>query len=80
MPHMLQIDNEADVQIIPIYPDVQIIPVKSSEPDFPSESTPVLIIELGRRTTLPTLKTPKGAEWIVEQAAGDDSEIKKRTV
>lgn len=77
MPHMPQmplmpqdsLEISADVQIVPLYPDVQIIPIKQSEPAFPSESVSVLIIELGR-TTNASLNIPKGAEWIVEQAVG----------
>jgi hypothetical protein len=66
MPHNI----EADVQIVPLQPDVQIIPIKPTEPQFPSESVPVLIIELVRTTsTTQPLRVPPGAEWIVEQAA-----------
>jgi hypothetical protein len=66
MPHNI----EADVQIVPLQPDVQIIPIKPTEPQFPSESVPVLIIELVRTaTTTQPLSVPLGAEWIVEQAA-----------
>jgi hypothetical protein len=82
MPH-LPLKTEPDVQIIPLYPEVQIIPIKSPEPSFPSEAVPVLIIELGRATK--ALDIPHGAEWIVEQAVGDSEELnrdemKKRTV
>jgi hypothetical protein len=70
MPH----DIEADVQIVPLQPDVQIIPIRPIEPQFPSASVPVLIIELGRTTnTTQPLSVPLGAEWIVEQAASDES-------
>ena len=66
MPHNI----EADVQIVPLQPDVQIIPIKPTEPQFPSESVPVLIIELIRTTsTTQPLRVPPGAEWIVEQAS-----------
>jgi hypothetical protein len=66
MPH----DIEGDVQIVPLQPEVQIIPIKPIEPQFPSESVPVLIIELVRTTnTTRPLSVPPGAEWIVEQAA-----------
>lgn len=72
MPQMLQ-NTEADVQIIPIYPAAQIIPIEPPEPQFPSEEVPVLIIEL-ERVTKPTLKAPQGAEWIMEQAAAGAAE------
>jgi len=68
MPQMPQ-EQESDVQIIPLYPEVQLIPIKRTEPNFPSESVPVLIIPLGRTTnTTRPLTTPIGAEWIVEQS------------
>ena len=64
--------SEADVQIIPLYPDVEIIPIKRTEPNFPNESFPVLIVPLGRTTKTTTpLTTPEGAEWIVEQAIAE---------
>jgi hypothetical protein len=73
MPHNI----EADVQIVPLQPDVQIIPIKPTEPQFPSESVPVLIIELVRTTsTTQPLSVPRGAEWIVEQASTAPSESK----
>jgi hypothetical protein len=73
MPQMPQI-NESDVQIIPLYPEVQIIPIKRTEPNFPSESMPVLIIPLGRTTnTTRPLTTPIGAEWMVEQAIAESN-------
>jgi hypothetical protein len=73
MPH----DIEADVQIVPLLPNVEIIPIKPIEPQFPSESVPVLIIELGRRTnSTQPLSVPPGAEWIVEQAAEAPDESK----
>jgi hypothetical protein len=66
MPHNI----EADVQIVPLHPDVQIIPIRPTEPQFPSQSVPVLIIELVRTTnSTHPLRIPPGAEWIVEQAA-----------
>jgi hypothetical protein len=66
MPHNI----EADVQIVPLLPDVQIIPIRPTEPQFPSQSVPVLIIELVRTTnSTQPLSIPPGAEWIVEQAA-----------
>jgi hypothetical protein len=66
MPHNI----EADVQIVPLQPDVEIIPIRQAEPQFPSESVPVLIIELVRTTnTTRPLAVPPGAEWMVEQAA-----------
>jgi len=64
---------DEDVQIIPLYPEVQIIPIRQAEPQFPSESVPVLIIELGR-TTNANLKLPQGAEWIVEKAIAKSDE------
>jgi hypothetical protein len=73
MPH----DIETDVQIVTLQPDVQIIPIKPTEPQFPSASVPVLIIELGRTTnTTQPLSVPPGAEWIVEQAAKAPDESK----
>jgi hypothetical protein len=73
MPH----DIEADVQIVPLQPDVEIIPIRPVEPRFPSASVPVLIIELGRRTnSTQPLSVPRGAEWIVEQAAEARDESK----
>jgi hypothetical protein len=73
MPHNI----EADVQIVPLHPDVQIIPIKPTEPQFPSVSVPVLIIELVRTTnTTQPLSVPRGAEWIVAQAAKEPHESK----
>ncbi len=75
MPHNI----EADVQIVLLQPDVEIIPIKQAEPQFPSESVPVLIIELVR-TTNPArpLSVPPGAEWMVEQATKAPSKSKGR--
>jgi hypothetical protein len=67
-------ERESDVQIIPLYPEVQLIPIKRTEPNFPSELVPVLIIPLGRTTnTTRPLTTPIGAEWIVGQSIAESS-------